>query len=471
LPPIWLPVPVLPRDGPPREENRPVLIAAGLLTAGGLAGAGWAGLTAGAAPLPLGLALFAGACGLGLAAWVTQAAARTGGRLRGDLAQALRAATDPDLPLPGFEAGDLPGTDARLVALARALAETARAAGGRGDARLAALISALPVPLMGVGPTGLVTLVNPAMAALIGAVTPGTSVYAALARESLAPLLAAPGGDMRRTAVHHVDGRLLDLTAVQLPVRAATAGWLIFADPPVAGMSVLPAADLPMALALHDLAPDLPPADDATSLDRLPLLSLDLETTGLEVTTDRMVSAGAVCMVGGRLFLADVLDMLVDPGIPIPAAATRIHGIDRAMLQGAPPPSVAVDRLTALAAGRVVVGHNIGFDLAVLRAEAARTGHPVPGWLAPGGLVLDTLRLAARLDPDRPELDLEAIASRYGIAVSGRHTALGDALLTGRVFAAMIPRLAEMGVHDLGGARRFADGAGAVAAAQRRAGW
>ncbi|MAM75467.1 PolC-type DNA polymerase III [Tistrella mobilis] len=469
-------MPVLPRDvrqrdGLPREENRPALIAAGLLAAGGLAGAGWAGLAAGAAALPLGLALFAGASGLGLGLWIIRSAARAGRRLRGDLAQALRAATDPDLPLPAFAAGDLPGADGRLVVLARALAETARAAGGRGDARLAALVAALPVPLLGVGATGLVTLVNPAMAALIGAVMPGTSVYAALARESLAPLLAAAGGGMRRAGVHHVDGRLLDLTAVQLPAPAATAGWLIFADPPAAGMPVLPAAELPMALALHDLAPDLPPACDATPLDRLPVLSLDLETTGLEVTTDRMVSAGAVCMVGGRLFLADVLDMLVDPGGPVPAAATRIHGIDRAMLQGAPPPVVAVERLTVLAAGRVVVGHNIGFDLAVLRAEAARAGHAVPDWLEPGGPALDTLRLAARLDPDRPELDLEAIAHRYGIAVSGRHTALGDALLTGRVFAAMIPRLVEIGVHDLGAARRFADAAGAVAAAQRRAGW
>ena len=67
--------------------------------------------------------------------------------------------------------------------------------------------------------------------------------------------------------------------------------------------------------------------------------------------------------------------------------------------------------------------------------------------------VLDTLLLSAVLHPELAAHGLEAIAERMGINPIGRHTALGDAIMTGEVFLRMIPLLAEKGIRTLGEAR------------------
>jgi len=84
---------------------------------------------------------------------------------------------------------------------------------------------------------------------------------------------------------------------------------------------------------------------------------------------------------------------------------------------------------------------------------------------------LDTLLLAAALDPDIPELSLDALAARVGVSVHGRHTALGDSLVTAEVFARLLPRLHDRDVTTLGQARAFSRRATAILKAQEKAGW
>src|SRR5262245_42210345 len=109
----------------------------------------------------------------------------------------------------------------------------------------------------------------------------------------------------------------------------------------------------------------------SAALTALPAVSLDLETTGLDVRSARIVQMGAVTILGPRILAEPRLDRLVHPGMPIPAVSTRIHHIDDAAVSGAPPFAELVPGLRQLLDGRVVVGHNIAFDLAVLRHEAA----------------------------------------------------------------------------------------------------
>jgi DNA polymerase-3 subunit epsilon len=67
--------------------------------------------------------------------------------------------------------------------------------------------------------------------------------------------------------------------------------------------------------------------------------------------------------------------------------------------------------------------------------------------------VLDTLLLSALMHPNQESHRLEAIAERFGVTITGRHTALGDAMVTAEVFLRFLPLLAERGIHTLGQAR------------------
>jgi hypothetical protein len=120
-----------------------------------------------------------------------------------------------------------------------------------------------------------------------------------------------------------------------------------------------------------------------------------------------------------------------------------------------------------LAQGRVVVGHNIAFDLTILREECRRHGRP---W--EDVVFIDTLRLASLLNPSLGRLDLENLAQLYQVDLHGRHTALGDALVTAELFLRMVTRLQMQGFGTLGELLRFhCTEAHDVIAGQKERGW
>ena len=189
--------------------------------------------------------------------------------------------------------------------------------------------------------------------------------------------------------------------------------------------------------------PDTPA--NYTPLAALPVAVLDLETTGLDVTRDRIVQIGVVCMQGATILDAPRLERLVDPGMPIPAESTWIHGIDDGRVRGAGTFVDHVGALREIIDGRVVAGHHSGFDLAVLRHEAARAGID---WIEPPSI--DLAALAGALEPTLPDLNLEIIARWLGVEVTARHTAIGDCLTAARAFAVLFERLRIRGVRTLG---------------------
>ncbi len=187
-----------------------------------------------------------------------------------------------------------------------------------------------------------------------------------------------------------------------------------------------------------------------TPLSGLPCLVLDTETTGLRVERDRLISVGAVRLDGSEVEPDGELAFLVDPGITIPAASTAIHGISDADVKGAGRFADHAAPLDAAKTGRVVVGHNIGFDLAILANEYDRAGL---AWALPPAL--DTGLLALALNPHLADASLETIAAWLGVDVVDRHSALGDAQTTARIYLKLLPKLSEAGVKTLGEAERF----------------
>jgi DNA polymerase-3 subunit epsilon len=98
----------------------------------------------------------------------------------------------------------------------------------------------------------------------------------------------------------------------------------------------------------------------------------------------------------------------------------------------------------------VLVAHNAAFDMRFLQIKERQTG------VVFDQPVLDTLLLSALIHPQQDSHRLEAIAERLNVTVIGRHTAIGDAMVTAEVFLKLIPLLAEKGIHTLGQAREAA---------------
>lgn len=185
-----------------------------------------------------------------------------------------------------------------------------------------------------------------------------------------------------------------------------------------------------------------------TPLERLPMVAIDCETTGLDARRDRIVSIAAVKIATGLSVVEPpVLDRLIDPRMAIPARATAVHGIGNAQVAGAPTIAEAYDEIRATLAGCVVVGHHIGFDLAMLSGEARRNGCD---WREPP--FFDTFELMAGLGLAADNIDLVEMLARLGIEPKGtRHSAAGDARMAADLFVALARKLVGQGRGTFGG--------------------
>jgi len=192
------------------------------------------------------------------------------------------------------------------------------------------------------------------------------------------------------------------------------------------------------------------------ALEDVPLTDLaytvfDTETTGLNPSQgDEIIQIGATRIVNGKLLRQESFEQLVNPRRIIPQESIPIHGITPEMVQGQPDILEVLPAFHAFAHDTVLVAHNAAFDMRFLQLKEKATG------LSFDQPVLDTLLLSALIHPSQDSHRLEAIAERFNVTVIGRHTAMGDAMVTAEVFLKLIPLLAEKGIYTLGQAREAA---------------
>ncbi len=210
----------------------------------------------------------------------------------------------------------------------------------------------------------------------------------------------------------------------------------------------------------------VPDSFSSLPLSALPAIVLDTETTGLDVSKDRIIEIGAVRLEGGRVVFSETFNQLVDPAVPIPAASTAVHTITDEDVAGQPGFPKAISDFAAWTGPTIVLGYAIGFDVAIMKAETARHGI---SWRPPRSL--DVRHLVQIVAPNLPDLSLETVSAWLEIEVSGRHRALADAVMTAQVFFAIAPKLRDRGILTLAQAERACRTLTSKQEEEARAGW
>lgn len=178
----------------------------------------------------------------------------------------------------------------------------------------------------------------------------------------------------------------------------------------------------------------------------------DLETTGVDVENDRIVTAHVgVLDARGRQIAART--WLTDPGIAIPSGATAVHGVttEQAQLAGRPAAEVIAEIIASLrslfAQGLPVVAYNASYDFSLLAHEAAR--HGVSPLVEPAPII-DPLVIDKAFDRYRKgKRTLAAAAEHFGVPLDDAHEASADAVAAGRIAQELARRYDLSSPHEL----------------------
>lgn len=194
---------------------------------------------------------------------------------------------------------------------------------------------------------------------------------------------------------------------------------------------------------VHDyLAVPFP--DLGTRLDELPMMAIDLETTGLDPEKDRILSIGYVPIDNGEIRLAGARECIITSDGEVGDSAT-VHGItDDALVEGVPLRESLIRVLDAMQ-GRVLLAHHARIEVEFLQAACKAEFGTQPEFI-----VVDTLLMAqdyVGLDAAKPgKLRLFSLRDRFRLPRYKAHNALIDAMACGELYLALT---AEMGMTTL----------------------
>jgi DNA polymerase-3 subunit epsilon len=155
---------------------------------------------------------------------------------------------------------------------------------------------------------------------------------------------------------------------------------------------------------------------------------IDCESTGLDPENDRIIEIAVARFTWEKIL--QEFETLVDPSCPIPQVSQEIHKISSEMLEGKPKISEILPQILPIIEPHIIVGHGIGFDIALIAAEARR--HNIPTTIDKQPF-LDTLRMA-RLYGESPTNALQQLRQHFNIQPEGAHRAMSDVLVNIEVF-------------------------------------
>jgi len=170
---------------------------------------------------------------------------------------------------------------------------------------------------------------------------------------------------------------------------------------------------------------------------------LDVETSGMNVAADALISIGAVAMVGGRVLPGDSLEFVVRQTQTSSRENILVHGVGRAAQLAGVDPAQAVERFLDYIGRAPLIAFHAPFDRGFL-ARAIKTYVNTPfdnPWL-------DLAELAPAVDPKARLKSLDEWLGRYTIPVSARHSAAADAFATALLAARLLPEAARQGARS-----------------------
>jgi DNA polymerase-3 subunit epsilon len=193
------------------------------------------------------------------------------------------------------------------------------------------------------------------------------------------------------------------------------------------------------------------PVSSSTLIEDVRFAVMDLETTGFNSARGHeIIAIGAVLIEGNKLQREKTFHELVYPDREVPDHILKLTGIQREMLVGRLSFFGVLLQFLEFIGSSVIVGHNIDFDMSFINPKLKKyCGTKVKN------RTIDTMALAKSLHVPVKSYSLDNLLAFYGIEQTGRHSALGDSLMTAELLIRLLAVLKEIDIHTLGGLDEF----------------
>ena len=165
-----------------------------------------------------------------------------------------------------------------------------------------------------------------------------------------------------------------------------------------------------------------------TLIDKDVFVCIDIEATGLEPMTDRIIEIAGIKFTFTKIL--DTFSTLIDPEVEIPKPSQYIHNISTDMVKGKPKIKEVLPDVLKFIDNHLIIGHGIKFDIDLIYNETKRAQIPTSIYAAK---YIDTLRLA-RLYGESPSNSLKELSKHFNIDLEGAHRALNDVKANIEVF-------------------------------------